>query len=602
MKKRVFSIFCCVILMVTICSTSYAENVQTDNSFDGTSSLPITECEITETLLERLNAASDEDVIPITVRLTDAVELDKVEKLAIERAGVTVEELSAYDMQNDIKIDEEKELLRQKAIHEVMDRIATERTNILGEYYRKLNADFLYNIGIGDLEYVRASRLLPYIWGIQLTKAQINKLRDNNRVCYMDCFEQSSGEDLASVNDTRQIIGGNIAISSGHTGSGIRVGLVESGHPKLNKMGNDAACITKTNSGGDTDHATVTSGIIIKLAPSCSVFSRSAGNCVSAIEQCEYLIEEYSVNVVNVSCGTASNGKYNSISRAMDELVQNYKVPIVVAAGNDGHNGYINQLGLGANVIAVGSVHTNGTNPRAVGAFELADYSSCAEHIETINKPDVCAPGRVSIYSYVEWEGTSFAAPHVTGTIVQMLSRNASLNGRPETVKAALMASAFYNAGTDMSYVANTMASNQEGAGVIDSGFCFNVANYSQYTGYGVGGPGIHSVTVSCNDISRPFRIAATWYVTSSAENNTTNRINIDIYIYKNGQLVTSSRAAGNPSSILASTNYEIIQLEPSVIKTYGAGQYEVRISLNGSFSGMGVNNVGIAYGLRTQL
>lgn len=604
MKIKQLSVVLAISVLISIVSpVSYAEADLRENV--SVKSIETFEANdvITEELAARLEKLSDNDKILVTIRLKDDLDITQVDTQARERAGVTEAQLEKYEEQSQNKASPDEEKVMQEEIRAVYSKIKKERTKILSEYYQKLNAKFLADEGLDGVKCESVSRLLPWISGIELTKAQIFRLVCSGRVCYVDVYENEEIIDFASVQDTRSIIGGDVAISSGYSGNGIKVGLVERGHPILETMGTDSVNITATNSGASTDHATMTSGIIKKMAPNCSIYSGAATNLNDAVTCCATLIVDYDVSVINISAGVEGDGKYNSIARRMDELVQTYKVAIVVAAGNyypGETDGYINQLGIAANVITVGAVTTQGTSPSASGAFTFAYYSCYKENVETINKPDICAPGRVQIYSYSE-QGTSLAAPHVTGTIVQMLSANYSLQDRPESLKAALMESAFYNAGTDMTYVSGTMVSNYEGAGVINAKYCFNAARNNNFTRYGMSGPGTYPVSIYCNDASRPYRIAASWYVTSNTSTSATTRLSINIYLYKNGQLVASSTANASVSNLYPSTNYEIIELDAATIRTYGTGEYQVRISLNGSsFSGMSPNYVGVVYGSRT--
>jgi len=550
---------------------------------------------ISDTLSKVLHAASENELIPVTIQLNDSVDLDKVDLLAMKRANIDIETLERYKAQADTLATGDNTHSTPPLLT-ALDKVSFERIHILKNHYQTLNTDFLIHAGLTDTPCHSVSKLLPFIRNILLTKNQILDLVDNEQVCYLDYSNDIQCSDLASINDTRNIIDGEIAVNNGYTGAGIRVGLVESGHPNLSLMGTDAINITKTNTASDKNHATRTSGIIKSFAPTCSIFSRTATNLQTAIDSCETLIADYNVHVINISYGGASSGVYDSITRQLDKLIQTYNICIVVAAGNDGSSKFINQLGIAANVITVGSVHTTGTSPYNSGAFTFASYNSYREGSTTINKPEVSAPGRVSIYSLSEDIGTSYAAPHVTGTIVQMLSRNNSLRSQPNTIKAILMASAYYNGGSNMTYITGSIGSNQEGAGVIDAGFCYNAAANTQFTELRISSPGVFTTNAYISSSGQPYRIAAAWHVNSSVDSGSTIRTNFNVEVYKNDELVASSTAASN-TSLSPCTNYEMICLTPYIVQRYGTGYYEIRVRISGSFGGPSPNCVGISYG-----
>lgn len=534
-------------------------------------------------------------MIPVTIQLADVINLDEVDALAMKKANVTKAQLDNIKSQYSPPSGTDSTLNAQESLT-LYDGFSHERIKILKNHYKELNTDFLTDAGLSDATYHSISNLLPYIRNILLTKSQILSLANNKQVCYIDYSQDIVCSDLASISDTRDIIDGEIAVNDGYTGTGIRVGLVESGHPDLSLMGNDASNIIKINTGSDTEHATRTSGIIKSFAPACTIISRTATSLQTAIDSCESLIDNNNVHVINVSFGAPSNGAYDNISRQMDLLMQIYNVCIVVAAGNNGPSGYINQLGIAANVITVGAVHTSGTVPYASSAFSFASYSSYLEEPSIINKPDICAPGCVSIYSLTDAIGTSFAAPHVVGTIVQMVSRNAALISQPNTIKAILMASAYYNGGTDMTYITGSLGSNKEGAGVVDAVFCYTAAANTQYATLRVSSPGVYTTSAYVSSSGQPYRIAVAWYVNSSTDNASTARTNFNVNVYKNGVLVASSTAVSN-TSLLPCTNYEIVYLTPNIIQQYGTGNFEIQVNMSGGFCGPTPNCVGVSYG-----
>lgn len=161
---------------------------------------------------------------------------------------------------------------------------------------------------------------------------------------------------------------------------------------------------------------------------------------------------------------------------------------------------------------------------------------------------------------------------------------------------AALMASATFNGGTDMTYVPRTIGSDREGAGVVDSKFCYYVARNGRRTHFdATSSSTTFTANVYCDYKDRPFRIAITWYVNSNTETQTTLKTDYELSIYKKGVYVRSSTAFANSFSV-PNTNYELISIPESVLQLYGAGYYEVRVYRFGDFNGPTPNRIGVAW------
>ncbi len=555
---------------------------------------------ISSKLQKYMSAADENELIPVTIQIRDSIDLNAVEQKALTHANVSKEQLEMLSTDT-FGLSEKENEAHQRALLEVQDKISSAKNAILKEYYLEKNGNFIAKNGLSEEKIGSISIFSPFIRKVLLTREQIETLAANEEVCYMEYVGDDKGTDFADIDDTYQIINGDVCVNSGYTGVGIRVGLVEEGHPISYIMGADYDNITITDPGvgANTAHATKTSGIIVKMAPDCSIYSRSAGGLSDAIVDCEYLIDQYNVHVINISYGQVFNGEYDIYSVQMDYLVKNNSVTIVIAAGND--NGCVNSLGLAPNVITVGAVTATGTNQAASGAYTLTDYSPYIEAINVVNKPDVCAPGNVNIYLYNESTGTSFAAPHVTGTVVQMMSRNVGLSDKPQTLKAILMASASYNAGSDMTYTEGTRASDQEGAGVIDAGFCYQVASNGRRTHFdATESTSSFSYNIYCDTTTVPFRIACAWDVFSEQVGKNQNDVEVmitdfDMYIYKNGVPVASSIAYSH-SHTAPKTNYEIIEISPSTLAVYGAGYYQVQIVRKGDHQDYGTVRIGLAW------
>lgn len=203
------------------------------------------------------------------------------------------------------------------------------------------------------------------------------------------------------------------------------------------------------------------------------------------------------IHGVNLSLGYWFNPEWHACGQsplcvAVDRLVRS-GVVVVVAAGNSGYihiDPYenmssvaaagqtitINDPGNADLAITVGSTHRN--MPHLYG---VSFFSSKGPTGDGRSKPDLVAPGekilscatgellartKVSAKTkaepepvyYLEYSGTSMAAPHVSGAIASFLSIRREFIGRPEQVKEIFMKSA-----TDLNRTVNF-----QGAGLLD--------------------------------------------------------------------------------------------------------------------------------------
>jgi len=152
------------------------------------------------------------------------------------------------------------------------------------------------------------------------------------------------------------------------------------------------------------------------------------------------------------------------------ERLVNSGVVVVTAAGNRGYivandgfewyrNLSITDPGNSDAVITVGSTHR--TEPHRYG---VSYFSSRGPTGDGRLKPDLVAPGEKiqsvvpGSHSIVALDGTSMAAPHVSGAAALLMARHTELIGRPRKVKEVLCATAT-DLGRERSF---------QGAGMLD--------------------------------------------------------------------------------------------------------------------------------------
>jgi len=164
----------------------------------------------------------------------------------------------------------------------------------------------------------------------------------------------------------------------------------------------------------------VVHGVNLSLSVPHDVANYACGR-TPVCEECERVV---AAGVVVVTA--AGNRGFNKAAEAADGAIGDYRYISITDPGNaDG-------------VITVGSTHR--MMPHNYG---VSYFSSRGPTGDGRTKPDLVAPGEridsCSLNSYVEtMDGTSMAAPHVSGAAALLMSRHRELIGQPRRIKDIL--------------------------------------------------------------------------------------------------------------------------------------------------------------------
>ena len=335
-----------------------------------------------------------------------------------------------------------------------------------------------------------------------------------------------------------------------YKGGGIKVGILDG---YLYDTAGLPSSIT-VKSGGTSSyeecmHAKKVTKIIMTMAPNSTYYAAYVG---SYIPNTEWLLSQ-GVNVINISAGLGSysNNTYSFSAKWLDHIAFNHDVHVVCAVGNSGSSGVMSPS-MAFNAITVGAFNPEGGH--APSQYTIPSWSSYNMDPPSgvAYKPDVMAPGvDISMYigsTYTNSEGTSFAAPYVTGTVVYMCQANSSLKFRQDALKAALV-----NSCNENYFFPNSLGWRTWGGGNVDAKKSWEAAYNGQVRyNYTTGSSTTYTYTFSTPAGSSYYWVGLAFlnYSKFSSSDHTGNPSSIysyppdlDLRVYNNstGELVKSS-------------------------------------------------------------
>lgn len=294
------------------------------------------------------------------------------------------------------------------------------------------------------------------------------------------------------------------------TGKGVVIGQTDTGvdgtHPELKTSyrgaqgGDDYNWLDPWNhTASPTDaegHGTATLGLItgkeIGIAPDaqwigCVNLARDLGNPAVYLNCMQFMLAPYpqtgdsfrdgkpekGAMIINNSWGCPRvEGCDAKIFQSAADALETAGVFMSVAAGNTGNYGcstVTDPPAIYGDVLTAGSINQAGN---------VSDFSSLGPvSVDGSNriKPDLLAPGEGIVSSfpgntYIKADGTSFAAPHVSGVVALMWSANPKLIGNIELTTKILEETALPYQGTIPACVTSTgLPSDASGYGLLNA-------------------------------------------------------------------------------------------------------------------------------------
>jgi hypothetical protein len=150
----------------------------------------------------------------------------------------------------------------------------------------------------------------------------------------------------------------------------------------------------------------------------------------SLMECIDYMIDN-EVDIINMS-NSDNKGSYSGKSAFIDYIIDYYKIPFVISAGNNKTSFSVGSQGLAINAICVASIDAN----KKISSFSCHEVSD-----KDLQKPTLSAPGgNISgVGSIIKnLSGTSYSAPFVTGIAARLMEEFPKLYRNPSLLMNAL--------------------------------------------------------------------------------------------------------------------------------------------------------------------
>jgi len=578
--KRSISFLCCLALLLSLVPGLNLHQARAEAL-----------AKIEPELQSHLDSIGDSDIVAVNI-WTEDINYEEVEDEVKTEIGFNSEAFDEIDRYSLFNIWTYYDWLSGSGLYTWEDVITPEHIElsqnvesykeaeleIAQREYELLHKDFADN-HLDEADIIFQGRYAPMVI-CEISKTELYELAKVPEVVSLGLETPMEFEDFGDLDISIPSIE---ADTLGLTGDGVRVGQIELSVP--NKLNSDLIFDNITNlSVNHEDHATLVAAIVLGkngLAPDAKLWAISMRSDGTDFYQHTDILVEAGVKVINMSAG-APNGAYDNAAKWVDHLVNTRNITFVVAAGNNGlTNRLVGSPATAYNAVSVGAIDDNGTID--ISDDITAPFSSyvTAEENPNPNKPDLMAPGvgfalaeatgpRKEAYIAGHANGTSFAAPMVTGVVAQLMEFYPVLQTRPDLVKAILMASCDRKTPLTIGGAVESMLSlsNRQGAGVInatkarDMAFSFKEEyedSYDEKLPVGVNSVDIEPVGTF--PAEAPVAVALSWFmphtgtVADGLDNPNQTLTDLDLEVLdKSGSVIAFSRSRSNNAEYLRFT------------------------------------------------
>lgn len=430
-----------------------------------------------------------ENVVPkITKKIENEVGIEKAHIISIKdlNTGLNTYAFDSYydsklinanDMNNVIsKIDKTyltslsnestgSSLISKAILNDVNEYLQVKR-QFIKEAYLDNNNKFINKYANKKIIY-KASYAPVVI--LEATKTDILKMQKDNSVEQISYYEEIIDQPEMDTVISNSNIGVSTLHNSGYTGSGVKIGIVESASGRYDPseyMLSGVSNLQYVNNAGVTgnisSHATNVTTIIkgkrvivngknySGIVPDADVYQTSANHQSQLATAVDYFIDN-GINIVNRSAGGDTGASYSDYDRLFDKIIHESNIIFIKSAGNTSSGTYVTSPGKAYNVITVGNVQTKSGNYTEYSAPYNMAPGSLYLSSSTTSKPEISAPGSsLTVATGPSTTkgiggGTSYSAPIIAGISAQLIQARPELALNPSAVKSFLVLGADNN-------------------------------------------------------------------------------------------------------------------------------------------------------------